>query len=64
MTLPKKIPMCSKPIPTVVAGWSNPKNGNVHPPRNNVTIMADDAIMLKYSPMKNIANFIELYSVL
>ena len=37
--------------------------GSVQPPKNSVTIIAELAIMFAYSPRKNSANFIELYSV-
>ena len=49
---------------TVVAGSSRPPNGSDQPPRNKVTTMAEAAVMAAYSPMKNMANFIELYSTL
>src|SRR3989304_4431700 len=39
------------------------KNGPCQPPRKKVTAMADTVIMLAYSAMKNVANFILLYSV-
>lgn len=39
------------------------KNGPCHPPRKNVTAIADTVIILAYSAMKNIANFMLLYSV-
>jgi hypothetical protein len=39
------------------------KNGPCHPPRKKVTAIADTVIMLAYSAMKNMANFILLYSV-
>ena len=39
-------------------------HGPSQPPKNNVTIIADARIMLAYSPMKNSANLIELYSTL
>src|SRR5271168_3676410 len=63
--LPKKIAICANPIHIDVGcGLSNPNKGSVQPPQNNVTIMAEAAIILAYSPMKKSANFIELYSVL
>ena len=39
------------------------KNGPCQPPRKKVTAMADTVIMLAYSAMKNVANFMLLYSV-
>src|SRR5215813_2053586 len=35
------------------------KPGRVHPPKYKVTVSADATVMLTYSAMKNIANFIE-----
>jgi len=63
-TFARKMAMLTKPQIAEGAIWSKPHHGSVQPPRNSVTIIADDAIMLEYSPMKNSANFIELYSVL
>ena len=40
------------------------QNGRVQPPKNSVTIMPADASMAAYSPIGNMANFIELYSTL
>jgi hypothetical protein len=37
--------------------------GTSHPPKNSVTVKAAPVIILAYSAMKNIANFILLYSV-
>ena len=34
-----------------------------HPPRKTVTMSADPITIAAYSPMKNIANFMEEYSV-
>ena len=56
-----KIPMWSSPTAMELAGSLRP--GSVQPPKNNVTIIAEAAIMAAYSPMKKSANFIELYSV-
>ena len=57
--------MCSKPIADGCApAGPGPQHGSVQPPKNSVTIIAEAAIMLAYSPMKNSANFIELYSTL
>ena len=39
------------------------RNGPCHPPRKNVTASADTVIIFAYSAIKNIANFILLYSV-
>ena len=63
-TFARKIPMWRSPIQIVAAGWFKPATGNVQPPRNSVVIKAAAAVMLAYSPMKNSANFIELYSTL
>src|SRR5512136_2782972 len=38
-------------------------NGPCQPPRNRVTVMAQTVIMLAYSAMKNMAYFMEEYSV-
>ena len=38
-------------------------NGLVHPPRNSSVATQPTVIMLAYSAMKNMANFMELYSV-
>ncbi len=38
-------------------------NGKSHPPKNSVTISALAVTMFAYSAMKNIENFIALYSV-
>ncbi len=54
-------PMWKRPPNNPSAGV--PRNGNVHPPKNKVTIIAALAIMFAYSPRKKSANFIELYSV-
>ena len=56
-----KMPMCRTPPSRPSAG--SPKNGSDQPPKNNVTIIAELAIMFAYSPRKKSANFIELYSV-
>jgi hypothetical protein len=46
------------PMPaTVAAGWSSPQNGSVQPPKNSVTIMADDATMLEYSAQEKQREF-------
>ncbi len=42
-------PMWSSPAPIELAGSLMP--GRVQPPKNSVTIMADDASMLMYSAM-------------
>ena len=47
----------------VSAGAFKPANGSVQPPRKSTTIIALTAIIAAYSPRKNNANFIELYSV-
>src|SRR5437870_3988579 len=57
-------PMCSNPTPSVVAGAFNGANGNDQPPRNSVTISDDITNIAAYSPIMNMPNFIELYSVL
>ena len=58
------MPMCAIPIAKLVACWSRPPNGSVQPPKNKVTNIAEAAVIAAYSPMKNMANFIELYSTL
>ncbi len=63
-TFARKIAMCAMPPGSVVAVWSRPNYGSVQPPKNSVTIIADARIMFAYSPMKNSANLIELYSTL
>src|SRR5580658_8702142 len=55
--------MCAMPKPMDCAGVSKPQNGSVQPPKNNVTIIADEATMFEYSARKKSANFMELYSV-
>ena len=56
--------MWTRPSSSELAGRLKASTkGNVQPPRKSVTIMADEAIMLAYSPRKKRANFIELYSV-
>ena len=62
-TFPRKMPIWAVPPRIVVAGSFKPNIGSVQPPKKSVTIMPEAAIMLVYSPMKNIANFIEPYSV-
>jgi len=59
-----KMPMLARPPSTLCAGWSRPQNGSVQPPKNSVTIIADECDHVGIFAMKNIANFIELYSVL
>src|SRR5208282_497156 len=49
----RKIKICARPVTRLAAGWSSPQNGSVQPPKNSVTIIAADAIMLEYSPRKN-----------
>ena len=39
-------------------------HGARHPPRNSVVASADSVVMLMYSARKNIANFIDEYSVM
>ena len=57
--------MCNNPWPSDSAGvLKKSPSGNVQPPQNNTTISAEPAIIAAYSPMKNSANRIELYSVL
>ena len=63
-TFARKIATCAMPPGNVVAVWSRPKHGSVQPPKNSVTIIADARIMFAYSPMKNSANLMELYSML
>ena len=63
-TFARKIATCAMPPGNVVAVWSRPNHGSVQPPKNSVTIIADARIMFAYSPMKNSANLIELYSML
>src|SRR5713101_9928199 len=46
--------------PPTPVGW-NP--GSDQPPKKSVTVRADATIMLTYSAMKNMANFIAEYSV-
>ena len=59
-------PMCTSPWPS--DDWAGvlkkSPNGSVQPPKNSTTISAEPAIIAAYSPMKNSANRIELYSVL
>src|SRR5678816_1965765 len=43
--------------------WSQRVNGISQPPKKSVAIIADEVITLAYSAIKNIENFIELYSV-
>src|SRR5664279_4996932 len=47
-------------IPSLIAAMPG---GACQPPRNIVVASADTVNMLTYSPRKNIANLIELYSV-
>src|ERR1044071_432870 len=47
--------------PVTVAG--SLYQGTSHPPRNSVTTSADIVVMAMYSDMKNMANFIDEYSV-
>src|ERR1035441_4999177 len=42
---------------------AGPKTGPDHPPRNRIEARHATVTMLAYSAMKNMANFIELYSV-
>ena len=44
-------------------GWKMFPKGLLHPPKNNSVARQPTVIMLAYSAMKNMANFIELYSV-
>ena len=44
------------------ATLSHSVNGMSHPPKNSVAISALAVIMFAYSAMKNIENFIALYS--
>ena len=59
----RNINICTMAMPMECAGWSNPQNGSVQPPKNNVVIIPVVATILEYSARKNSANFIELYSV-
>src|SRR6266536_1983115 len=52
---------CSKPAGTVPS--ENPKVGPFQPPKNSSEARHATVNMLAYSAMKNMANFIELYSV-
>src|SRR5205823_3714411 len=47
--------------PTMVAGSSY--HGTSQPPKKSVTTSADIVVMAMYSDMKNMANFIDEYSV-
>ena len=63
-TFTRNTRMCTMPMPSVCAGALNGANGSDQPPKNSVTINADATNMFAYSPMKNSANLIELYSML
>ena len=39
------------------------RNGPCHPPKNSVVARAETLIILPYSPRKNMANFMDEYSV-
>ena len=43
--------------------YTHLQQGMLQPPRKSVTAMPEPMIIAAYSPMKNRANFIELYSV-
>src|SRR4051812_43680504 len=43
--------------------WSQLVNGMSQPPKKSVAIIAEAVMRFAYSAMKNIENFIELYSV-
>src|SRR5690242_12907279 len=59
----KKTRSANQNTGSIACSTGGPNRGPCQPPRNRIVARQATVTMLAYSAMKNIANFIELYSV-